>query len=295
MHWYYNLTQLKQDYGAITGYTKPREQFVGSIMNLSNTGGGGRGSDEGSIIGDVICHGKKHYWQKGGNFHYHVSLQAGENTLEAQLVRLLLRTMAEKTDFTFDNFRNAYIKFMTTPGSHNDTYASTAHRMFFANYVKKIDPQLCPDNDGHNVDAIDALTLAVPIILKNSDLPKEQLYKLVNECISVTRKTTKLQPYSMALTDILVDVLNGADLRSAIDSVDHRLFNTSIKSTANGPDPMAACYIDSSFPALLHFAYKYADSPEQAILANANAGGENVARGSLLGALIGAAHGPQAW
>jgi hypothetical protein len=37
-------------------------------------------------------------------------------------------------------------------------------------------------------------------------------------------------------------------------------------------DPMTACYIDSSFPALLHFAYKYADSPEKAVLANANAG-----------------------
>jgi len=59
---------------------------------------------------------------------------------------------------------------------------------------------------------------------------------------------------------------------------------------SNG-DPMVACYIDSSFPALLHFAYKYADSPERAVLANANAGGENVARGSLLGALMGAAHG----
>lgn len=37
-------------------------------------------------------------------------------------------------------------------------------------------------------------------------------------------------------------------------------------------DPMVACYIDSSYPALLFFAYKYADSPERAILANANAG-----------------------
>ena len=58
---------------------------------------------------------------------------------------------------------------------------------------------------------------------------------------------------------------------------------------------MVACYIDSSFPALLHFAYKYAESPEQAVLANANAGGENVARGSLLGAILGAAHGTQGW
>ena len=48
-------------------------------------------------------------------------------------------------------------------------------------------------------------------------------------------------------------------------------------------------------PALLHFAYKYADNPEQALLASANAGGENVARNSLLGALLGAAHGRSKW
>lgn len=58
---------------------------------------------------------------------------------------------------------------------------------------------------------------------------------------------------------------------------------------------MVACYVSQSFPALLHFAYKYADSPEAAVLASANAGGENVARGSLLGAMMGAAHGVNAW
>lgn len=77
---------------------------------------------------------------------------------------------------------------MTTKGSHNDTYASTAHRMFFANWVKKVDPKACPDNDGHNVDAIDALTLAIPVILKYSHEPRDELYKKVNEVICVTRK-----------------------------------------------------------------------------------------------------------
>ena len=52
-------------------------------MNLSNTAGAGRGSDKGSVIGDVINHGKKKYWVKGGNHHYHLGLEAGENTLEA--------------------------------------------------------------------------------------------------------------------------------------------------------------------------------------------------------------------
>lgn len=74
-------------------------------MNLSNTGGGGRGSDKGDIIGDVICHGKKDFWQKGGNYHYHQSLQPGENTLEGSLTRLLTRTMVEKgANFEFKNF-----------------------------------------------------------------------------------------------------------------------------------------------------------------------------------------------
>ena len=54
---------------------------------------------------------------------------------------------------------------------------------------------------------------------------------------------------------------------------------------------MAACYIDDSFPAMLFMLYKYSDSLEKGILANANAGGENVARGAIIGFLLGANHG----
>ena len=87
-------------------------------------------------MGDVILHGKKKYWMRGGNFHYHLGLQAGENTLEAQLVRVLSKSISDRGIFDANDFRERYMKFMTTPGSHNDTYASTCHRMFFANLVK---------------------------------------------------------------------------------------------------------------------------------------------------------------
>ena len=60
-------------------------------------------------------------------------------------------------------------------------------------------------------------------------------------------------------------------------------------------DPMTACYVNSNFPAMLYFAYKYAEDPQEALLANANAGGECVARGALLGAVVGAAHGMEGW
>jgi len=42
---------------------------------------------------------------------------------------------------------------------------------------------------------------------------------------------------------------------------------------------------------MLHFAYKYGGDFESCLLANTNNGGENVARGQTLGALVGAAYG----
>eukprot|EP00614_Pseudopedinella_elastica_P002794 CAMPEP_0172602786 /NCGR_PEP_ID=MMETSP1068-20121228/22962_1 /TAXON_ID=35684 /ORGANISM="Pseudopedinella elastica, Strain CCMP716" /LENGTH=253 /DNA_ID=CAMNT_0013404269 /DNA_START=108 /DNA_END=866 /DNA_ORIENTATION=- len=181
-HWYYGGSrQVKQDYGAkgLTGYTKPVLKLPGSIMSKSNVNGGGRGTFSrapDTIIGGVINHGKLDFWEPGKDYHYHCTLDAGENTLEASLVRVLLRYMAEggcSADPTAAaaaagsgggdweaGFRARYVDFMTTPGSHNDCYASTCHRMFFFNLRRRgLEPARCPDNDQHNVDTIDGLAL----------------------------------------------------------------------------------------------------------------------------------------
>ena len=76
------------------------------------------------MIGDVINHGKKPYWDPAKSHHYHATLQAGEETLEASLVRVLLRTVASSKAVDADAFLDQYVKFMQTPGSHNDSYAS---------------------------------------------------------------------------------------------------------------------------------------------------------------------------
>lgn len=113
---------------------KPKEHLEGSILNLSNTGGGGRGSDKGSIIGDVINHGKKQYWGRGLNYHYHLGLEAGDNTLEASLARLLLRTLgstdAGRVDAAPASFLSAYVvRTVISHTSHTATaYSSPASR-----------------------------------------------------------------------------------------------------------------------------------------------------------------------
>lgn len=163
-HWYYGgLRQIISDYGhEITDYTKPNRYLAGSILNKSDLNGGGRSGWSGgtsqkvSIVGDVINHGKQDLWSPSQSIHYHATLQQGENTLEVQLARVLMKSIVQNGGkFNADHFRTKYVEFMTTPNSHNDTYASTCHRMFFANMIyRQLPPEKCPDNDHHNVDTV---------------------------------------------------------------------------------------------------------------------------------------------
>jgi ADP-ribosyl-[dinitrogen reductase] hydrolase len=261
-------------------------------MNLSNTGGGGRGSDQGEIVGSVILHGKKEFWKRGGNFHYHHGMRAGENTLDALVTRLLTNSITKSKKVNVEDFLADYIKFMTTPGSHNDTYANTCHRMFFKNWVDGKPPGQCPDNDGHNVDSIDALVSVPPVALAYSSLSREERNGAIKAAIQATRRTDAVLPFAFIYSDMLLEVLSGKSITEAAQEAGLKLrMNVAESVKRSYSDPMTACYIDSAFPALLYFAYKYGDDYERMLLASANAGGENVARGALLGALAGARFG----
>jgi len=242
-HWFYGgASQIVKTYGGqIKTFTQPKAELPGSIMNLSSTGGGGRGSDSGDIIGTVINHGKKKYWTRSGSYHYHCTLQKGENTLEAQLVRLLCRSITEKSgQFDANDFREKYVKFMTTPGSHNDCYASTCHRMYFANMKSGCAPEKCPDNDGHNVDAIDGIILTVPVVLANCGFPLDDVAKESKACASVTRNSKVLGDYAGHFASILVDTLGGKPLLQALETNAGRQFERSISGARSRPDPVVA-------------------------------------------------------
>jgi len=138
VHWYYNPADIDRDFGRVATFRAPLARHPSSIMPLSSTGGAGRGAQGGSIVGDVINHGKKAFWGVP-NMHYHQGMRAGENTLNAVVARLLARTLAADAalpralaggaGYDASPFLAAYVGFMTTPGSHNDTYAESYHRM----------------------------------------------------------------------------------------------------------------------------------------------------------------------
>jgi len=297
-HWFYGgPAQVKQMYGKkISGYVAPVYNLPGSILNKSNTGGAGRGGYQGDVIGKVIFHNKKKYWSRSESIHYHQGMAAGDNTLEALLMRRVVAVMAkEKGEFVPSAIRQDYIKFMTTPDTHNETYCSTCHRMFFAKWAAGIEPELCPDNDAHNVDTVDALISTVPVALASSS--DQAAVHDVAAVIAITRDSPKSQKYaaifSKALRDVAIRGIHPGDAVKELGNANGLSFNS---STVKSADQLTACYLQSSFPAALMMIYKYAElnkndsakAFQDAVLANANRGGENVHGGAMIGAMLGA-------
>jgi hypothetical protein len=108
---------------------------------------------------------------------------------------------------------------MTTPGSHNDTFASSCHRIFFSNYVRDIAPEACAENDGHNIDNIDSLTLVIPTVAVKvtSDGPSDEVRKAAREIVALTRKSEVLPSYVDIYADMLASIISGKHtLKSAV-------------------------------------------------------------------------------
>eukprot|EP00047_Mylnosiga_fluctuans_P003944 m.231872 g.231872 ORF g.231872 m.231872 type:complete len:379 (-) comp12272_c0_seq1:46-1182(-) len=324
VHWYYNVQQLQADFGLITSYHAPRAVHPGSIMAVSNTGGHGRGGQQGNIIGTVINHGKKQYWGKAG-VHYHQGMQPGENTLNALCARNLVRAMTASRGYNAADALSAYVTFMTTPGTHNDTYAESFHRDFFSRFAQGVAPQDCAKGtEGHNTAQIGGLVMLPPAVL--GTILQRSLAVGGDACdhaairaaaveaaivqLRLTHDSTKLEQSARVYAGLLSDLALGTPAKTAIEAACTALGRPDIPALAAAPvsstDAIhntfgSACYIESSLPAVLFLAYRYgvlghpgsgSGSPfAEAAIANTNAGGENCHRGSALGALMGAIAG----
>ena len=288
-HWYYETYKLKQDFGEITKYEAPKSEFSDSKMHVNYS------KYDTDMIGEVICHGKRQLWTDTKKYHYHHGLKPGENTLEALVTKVLMKSMTRNNGtFSKDVFLEDYINFMTTPGNYNDPYAATSHRLFFQNYAKGTPKDKCADQDGHNVDSIDGLTAVIPVAVSsffNQNYTEYEKYTEIHSLINSMRKSKQLPKFAVIYHDLLVSLLEGADLRMALKKTGMDM-NFDVEKAARVPgDPMTACYIQSAFPVLLVYAYKYYDDPKKALLRSVNGGGENVNRNQCLGAIMGAAYG----
>jgi ADP-ribosylglycohydrolase len=296
VHWYYNRQALETDYGRVTDYLPPRSPHTDSILWRSNYHAP---NSKGEIL-----HDQAQYWGQRG-IHYHQFLKAGENTLNVKICRLLVESMNQIGTYDADDFVRRYIDFMTTPGNHQDTYIEECHRNFFANYARGRPTHKCGVQDKH----IGGLVGILPVVAFYFKQP-EKAREAALAHLALTHPGYKMETAGLLVIDLLLEVLNGIPLKKAIveeiEAQSNPLLGHPFGQLLSQPDDWVigprfstACYVEDSVPAVVYLALKYHDDPETALIANTNLGGDNAARGAVLGALLGASHGiekfPDRW
>lgn len=295
-HWYYNPAALKRDYGHITDYLRPRNPHPDSILWRSRY--------EVTDPRYDILHDQARYWGQPG-VHYHQFLRAGENTLNLKLCRLVMQSLQAKGGYDPEDYLRRYIDFMTTAGSHKDTYVEEFHRHFFARLAAGRPPRKCGVQEKH----IGGLVGMVPIIVFYRHDPETAL-KAAREHLSLTHLGRRMETAADFLVDTLLRTLRGEPLSQVLSMGmrDQRspLFGHPFAKWLELPDDRVvgrrlspACYVEDAVPAVIFLAFKYARDTEQGLIVNANLGGDNAHRGAVLGALLGAANGlasfPERW
>ncbi len=354
-HWYYKLKYLKRDFGVINGYNDAPHPHPESFMvgngyhpDVSKAKALGRSYD---ILHDHIRFYNTAYnhfaiqtAERAGEhanampvlnerYHYHHGLKAGENTLGANLVRVLMRSVIAKDGYDQDAFLHDFITYMTTPGNNKDPYCEIYIRAWFENYSKGVAPELCAQKQSAVWSIGSHGGVIRPLVL--SILAKEP-YQGFGQAISHQQLTHRSENVSSALgvlVPLLHALLRGEGPQETISDYakNVRLIKISgedlsktyraHKGPGNIPkDQMwsihtefsdqyldvnrvlteysdeeiigklfaTACYPEHGLPLLLCLLQRNNTDFKASLLANANAGGDNVHRGMILGLLAGA-------
>lgn len=354
-HWFYNTQNIPKYLGGnVEGYMAPTEKHVEAALvgakykpDISAAEKSGRKYD--------ILHQHLRFYdttyknfnengfgvdEKGvvkinDRYHYHYGLKAGENTLNAQLVRVLMRNVVENGGYYPEKFLEAFIEFMTTPGNFNDPYTEGYLRAWFVNYSKGIPPAACADNQYHyaGINAMGGMIRPLVLSLLYSDAPNALGYALGHQYL--THHSENVSASLAVVVPLLNDLVHGDDPAEATKRTaaimglpkytGMELFAQYQRHGGMGNVPAdimwklhaefagapwniekfavensesevlkkifsTACFAEHGTPMLMYLAWKHSFSFKEALLANVNAGGDNVHRGMVLGMLLGAAN-----
>jgi len=340
VHWFYQIDEIKRRYnGWIQGYRAPCEKHPTSILAISNAEGSGRAAGTGAkpikpVIGSVILHDKLKFWTSGSrSTHYHQGMAPGDSTLTTLCILEIFQALKEADpEGSVEDQRHLraqafvrFVSFLTTPGSHNDTYAESFIRAFFQDWVQLETPPSSADDlirfaeqrsqkklsgpGDHQLTGISCLMMAVPWVLHNAHKDEETCIKSALEWCRLTHPLAANDVSVVTFSRVLYKTLNGSSLqKEALDALavlgrgragaetiaEMKAYDADSEEMLmlfqEGVSSLGlACYVPGSLTSLLLIAAGFADDFSRGVLMNANCGGENCHRGGSLGACLGAA------
>ena len=272
---------------------------------------------------------------KDERYHYHHGLKAGENTLGANLIRVLMRSVIKEGLYKQEVFIEDFISYMTTPGLNKDPYTEVYIRAWFQNYTNGIPPHACAEEQRNVWSIASNGGIIRPLVLALTSQSSFQALGVALQHQQITHHSDNVSSALCVLVPLLRELLDKKDPASTLKAFASQVQRTTISGAAlsktyadhNEPgnipkDKMwdihtkfsqqnvdldalmkehtedeilgsvftTGCYPEQSLPVLMYLLHKNKFDFKASVLANANAGGDNVHRGIILGLLAGAAN-----
>ncbi|MDF0751535.1 ADP-ribosylglycohydrolase family protein [Marinobacter sp. 71-i] len=264
--------------------------------------------------------------------HYHHSLEAGESTLGAGLVRVLMRSVINRNGYSQDGFLEDFIRYMTLLRDNKDPYTEIYLRRWFEHYSLGEAPENCAEHQRRvwSIGSVGGLVRPLVLALLNPDNPYLATgmalghQQLTHRSEMVSSGLSLLAPallrlvngespqaiFSELLQQLPAPAVSGRALFQAYRDHDgpgnipadetwrlHMSFlNDSV--AAKNPDYFAtACYIEQALPLMAALGEEQNGDFIGTLRANAEAGGDSVHRGMVLGLLLaaGSKDVPEEW
>jgi ADP-ribosylglycohydrolase len=249
-HWIYSQREIADKFGSTTGYSDPATS-------------------------------------------YHPGKQAGDFTHYGDQTMVLLRSLALHGRFDLASFANEWRTFWENP--ETQSYRDGATKATLTNLRNGLPPALAASTSN---DIAGAARIAPLFLLKwNSD----------NDLIAAARAQTSFTHGDPTVVEaaeffarVTLAVQEGVAIPDALHAavsnpMQEEWLDTAIASSSSAATDSAAtkahgltCHIPDAFPAVIHLLMRHPDDVVAALTVNAEAGGDNAARGMILGMIHGA-------
>ena len=242
-------------------------------------------------------HGRvTHYMAPGGD-SYHPHKQAGDQGHVGDQSLCLLKFLTRERKWNPSNFMDDWLGMWP---DYND-YVDGATKATLANIQNQTDKT----QGGSDSVEIAGPARIAPLIVFLTSSSESEVVKAAAEQTMLTHRSKEAEESATFLAKAGYRLIHGANLPDtlnetaptwALEAANSVLTENAVNAiTKLGP----ACSISSALPSILYLALKHGDDIESAFIENAMAGGDNCARGLVLGMLLGAANGissiPERW
>ena len=296
-----------------------------------------RGAIWGQLVGDAFCLGVHwiydldklrrvhpdgvHGFEAPAADHYHAGKVSGDQTHYGDAALLLLGSVAETGHVDARDFGRRFVERFGSPGyegyrdhATKDTLSNAA-AWWEAHPGQEFDYQQGADDD--QLATVSRLASVVGLlVLRGTE--QAEILRQVEAITRVTQNNDRAVAYAKADALVLAALLQGNSLHETLQGAEEAIlavepthglevwqkFRAAADATLQTVEAATgefgqSCPLENSFPSSVHCTVKHSTSYNDAMLANALAGGDNAGRagmiGAWLGALLGLATIPAAW